>query len=47
MREKQHLKDMGQLEEKKVNKSTKKESVTQVHKSALTDHAGQCNHSID
>ena len=46
MRQHEHMKDMEQLEGKKFTRSRKKESVTEVHKPALMDHAGQCNHSI-
>ena len=47
MREKEHMNDIEQLERKKFTRNGKKESVTEVHKSALKDHVGQCNHCID
>jgi len=47
VREKEHIKDGKELEGQKYTRAKKKESVTELHKSALTDHAAQCNHVID
>ena len=46
-RKRAYMQDMEQLEGKKITRSRKKEFLTEVHKSALTEHAGRCNHAID
>ena len=46
VREKEHRKDGEQLE-KGFAWARKKESLTMIHQSAVTDHAGSKNHMID
>ena len=45
MREKEHMKDLKQLEE--VNCTRRKEFFKEIHQSALTDHVASKNHTID
>ena len=47
MREKEHKKDVKQLEEVKYSRARRKESLTEIHQSALTDHVVSKNHTID
>ena len=46
-REKEHQKDVDSISDIKFTRSRKKESVTEYHTSALTDHVAQSNHTID
>ena len=45
--EKEHNGDMNSLEEVKFTRYRKKDSLTEVHPSTLTDHVVQTNHIID
>ena len=47
VREKEHKKDVEQLEGVKYTRSQRKSSLAEQHQSALTDHAAQTNHTID
>ena len=47
MREKGHKKDMKRQEGVKYTRATRKESLTGIHQSALTDHVVSNNHTID
>ena len=47
VREKEHIKDGKELDGQKYTRARKKDAVTEMHKSALTDHAAQCNYTID
>ena len=46
-REKEHVRDGKEVEGVKYTRSRRKESVTELHKSAITDHVGQTNHVIN
>ena len=46
MREKEHKKDVKQLEGVKYTRARRK-SLTEIHQSALTDHVMSKNHTID
>ena len=41
------MKDMKQLEGKSYTRARKRQSQTEIHQSARTDHAGQKNYTID
>ena len=47
MREKEHMKDAKQLEGVSFTRAKIRESQTEYHQSALTDHVAVCNHTID
>ena len=47
MRLKEHKKDLKQLEVVKSTLARRKESSTEIHPSALTDHIASKNHMID
>ena len=47
IREKEHKKDLKQLEGVKYTRARSKESLTDIHQSALTDHVASKNHTID
>ena len=47
VREKEHRKDVNQLEGVKNTRNKKKESQTEHHQSALMGHAAVCIHTID
>ena len=47
VRENEHTKDAKQLEGLNYTRATKRESQTEHHQSALTDHVVVCNHTID
>ena len=47
MRETEHIKDGGLVENVKFTRAKRKESTGEYHKSALTDHVAQHNHVID
>ena len=44
---KEHRKDGKEQEGQNYTRARKKDSITELHKSALTDHIAQCNHVID
>ena len=46
-REKEHQKDVQSVSAVKFTRARKKESTTEYHQSALTDHVCQSNHTID
>ena len=46
VREKEHKKDVDSLRELKFTRARRKESETEFHQSALTDHVAQSNHTI-
>ena len=46
MREKEHKRDVKTLEEK-YTRSRKKDSLTELHPSAIMDHVVKENHTID
>ena len=43
----EHRKEAEQMSSKKFTRATRKDSVEEVHKSAITDHVAQHNHVID
>ena len=47
IREKEHRKDVESIASQKFTRSRKKDSVSDYHPSALTDHVAQQNHTID
>ena len=47
MREKEHMKDLKQLEGVNYIRAKKRESQTEHHQSELTEHAAVCNHAMD
>ena len=47
VREKEHKSDVKTLEDKQYTRSRKKQSQTEVHPSAITDHVAKDNHTID
>ena len=47
MREKEHRKDVNSVVDLKFTRSRKKDSTSEYHPSALTDHVAQHNHTID
>ena len=47
VREREHKKDVEQLEGVKYTRSQRKTSLAEQHQSALTDHAAQTNHTIN
>ena len=47
MREKEHRKDLKQLDGVKYTRTKKKESLMEIHQSVLTDHVESKNHMID
>ena len=47
MREKEQKRDIKTLEEKKYTRSRKKDSLKEVHPSAIMDHAAKENQTID
>ena len=47
MRQKEHEKDLKQLEGVKYTRARKKESLIEIHQLALTDHVANKNHMID
>ena len=47
MRQKEHKKDLKQLEGVKYTRARRKESITDIHQSALMDHIDRKNHTID
>ena len=47
MREEEHKKDLNQLEGMKYTRARRKESLTEIHQSVLTDHVVSKNHTID
>ena len=47
MKEKEHQRDVSSLEEVKFKQARKKDSVSEVHLSAITDHVTRNNHTID
>ena len=46
-REKEHRKDVETVAKLKFTRARRKESETDYHHSALTDHVAQSNHTID
>ena len=46
-RVKEHEKDVDTNRKKAYTRSSKKESLTEINKSAITDHVNQHNHDID
>ena len=46
-RVKEHMKDVDQNTKGSFTRAARKESLTQIHKSAITDHVKQNNHEID
>ena len=47
VRQKEHKKDLKQLEGLKYTRARRKESLTEIHQLALTDHVASKNHTID
>jgi len=47
IRLKEHQKDTEKIADKKFTRASRKESTTEFHKSAITDHVAQENHVID
>ena len=47
MRQKEHTKDLKQLEVIKYTRARRKESFVEIHKSALTDHITSKNHTVN
>ena len=47
VREKEHKSDVNTLEEKRYTRSGKKDSLTELHPSAITDHLAKENNTID
>ena len=47
VREKEHQMDVRSLEEMKFTRARKKELVSELHPSAITDHVTRNNHTID
>ena len=47
VRLKEHVKDVGQNKKVSFTRLTRKESLTEVNKSAITDHVNKDNHEID
>ena len=47
VREKEHLKDVNSVGEKKFTRARRNESVEEYPPSALTDHMAESNHTID
>ena len=47
VKQKEHMKDVNQIEGVKFTRVRKKESQTKVHQSALIDHIGSWNHTVD
>ena len=47
VREKEHKRDIKTLEVKKYTRSRKKDSVMELHPSAIVDHIMKANHTID
>ena len=47
MRQNEHKKDLKQLEGVKYTRARRKESLTEIHQSALMDHVASKNHMID
>ena len=47
MRQNEHKKDLKQLEGVKYTRARRKESLTEIHQSALTDHVMSKNHTIN
>ena len=43
----EHKRDVKTLEKKKYTRSKKKDSLTELHPSAITDHLAKENHTID
>ena len=47
VRGKEQMRNVKTLEEKKYTRSRKEDSLTEVHPSAIMDHAAKENHTID
>ena len=47
MREKEHQRDVRSLEEVKFTRGRKKDSVSEEHPSAITDHVARINYTIE
>ena len=47
VREKEHQRDVRSLEEVKFTQARTKDSVSEVHPSAITDHVARNNHTIE